>query len=310
MSSQPKVSVVMPAYNASLTIIASIECVLEQTYQNWELLIINDGSTDLTLTILGQFDDQRIRVFTQTNQGPSVARNIGLRQAKGEYIAFLDSDDLWVPTKLEKQISLFDGASNRLGLVYTKYRGFIEDPLRSFSMDVDASIGYKNPYDRLLIMCHIPLLSVMIRRSIIDDIGYFSEDICGTEDWDYWIRILKLYDFERLNEELALYRISPSSLSRNKERHAIEELKVLNRHLVNDSNTSVKVYHMARAFWYLKKIRHQLQSGRFKDVVISFQELIRLKPVYYVNYLFILYWSTSYIIQRIFFRLVRNLFIR
>ena len=307
MSSHPKISVIMPAYNASKTIISSIECVLAQTYQNWELLVINDGSTDHTLDVLSQFDDQRIKVFTQVNQGVAVARNTGLKQARGEYIAFLDSDDLWVPTKLGKQILVFAESSNLLGLVYTKHRGFTEDPSHSFSMDVDASIGYQNPYHRLLIMDYVPTLTVMIRASIITDIGYFSEDLSGTEDWDYWIRIAKSYSLERLNEELALYRISPNSLSRNKDRHAIEELKVLDRHLTEDSNTSPAVCHMARSFWYLKKIRHQLQSGRIKDVAISILKLVRLRPAFYINFLLLLIWATSYIYQRIIVSFVRNI---
>ena len=298
MSLIPKVSIIMPAYNASKTIMTSIECVLKQTFQNWELLVINDGSTDNTLVLLSNLVDQRISVFTQLNQGVAAARNTGLKRARGAYIAFLDADDLWDQSKLEKQLYIFEESTDKLGLIYTKHRGFTEDPLHSFSMDVDASIGYQNPYHRLLIMDYIPTLTVMIRASIINEIGYFNQDLRGTEDWDYWIRITKLYKIHQINEELALYRISANSLSRNKEKHAIEELKVLDKHLTLDLNIPLAVCHMARAFWNLKKIRNQLQSGSIKYAVSSILSLITLQPVFYKNFIFIIIWIGSYIYKR------------
>jgi glycosyltransferase involved in cell wall biosynthesis len=307
MNARPMVSIIMPAYNASKTITDSINCVLAQTYEHWELLIINDGSTDNTWKVLTQFDERRIKVFTQVNKGVAVARNTGLKHAQGEYIAFLDSDDLWLTTKLEKQILLFEGSSNRLGLIYTKYRSFYKDISRSFSMDIDAPIGYLNPYHRLLIMDYVPTLTVMIKASIVNDIGYFSEDLRGTEDWDYWIRIAKSYRIERLNEELAFYRISPNSLSRNKDKHSIEELKVLDRHLTGKLDIPPTVCHMAHTFWYFKKIRHQLASGHFKNVINSTLLLIQLRPIYLINFFLMIVWISCYIYQRVIVNLTRNI---
>lgn len=305
MSTSPQVSVIMPAFNAEKTISAAVESVFKQTFENWELLVINDGSTDSTLDIMSQFNDERIRLITQVNQGVAAARNTGLRQANGEYIAFLDSDDLWLPTKLEKQAALLKRSGIELGLVYTKHRGFIDDPTQSFSMDVDASIGYDNDYHRLLIMDYVPTLTVMIRASLISDIGYFREDLRGTEDWDYWIRIAKYYGLERVNEELALYRISPNSLSRNKDKHAIEELKVLDMHLSADSNIPRTVCHMARAYWCVKKIRHQLQWSASKNLLLSLNELTRLRPVYFRNYYWLFKWTIAYLYERHVVRLLK-----
>ena len=306
MSISQQVSVIMPAFNAEKTIGASVESVLGQTFENWELLVINDGSTDRTIDIMAQFNDKRIRLITQENQGVAAARNTGLRQASGEYVAFLDADDLWLPTKLEKQVALFNRSGIQLGLVYTKHRGFIENLAQSFSMDVDASIGYDNLYHRLLIMDYVPTLTVMIRASLIAEIGYFREDLRGTEDWDYWIRIAKYYALERVNEELALYRISPNSLSRNKDKHAIEELKVLDRHLSADSNIPWTVCHMARAYWCVKKIRHQLQWRETKNLLSNLNELIKLRPVCFRNYYWLFKWTIAYLYERHVVRLLKS----
>lgn len=298
MSARPKVSVIMPSFNAAQTICVAVESVLGQTFQNWELLVINDGSTDNTLDVMAQFNDRRISLITQVNQGVAAARNAGLKQASGEYIAFLDSDDLWLPAKLEKQVSLLAQSGDCLGLVYTKHRGFTEDPSRSFSMDVDASIGYDNDLHRLLIMDYVPTLTVMMRASLISEIGYFREDLRGTEDWDYWIRAVKFSGISRVNEELALYRISQNSLSRNKDRHSIEELKVLDQHLSAESNIPGEVCHMARAFWCVKKIRHQLHWVGAKNIFSSLKELIQIRPIYFRNYLLLIKWSLIFIFKR------------
>jgi len=298
MSDLPQVSVVMPAFNAAKTISIAIQSVLDQTITNWELLIINDGSTDNTLEVIAQFNDPRISTITQVNQGVAAARNTGLRQARGRYIAFLDSDDLWLPEKLQKQLSIFAKSTDKLGLVYTKHRGFVQDTKKSFSMDVDASIGYSNDYYRLLIIDYVPTLTVMIRASIVSEIGYFREDFRGTEDWDYWIRVSQVYNLARVDDELALYRIAPNSLSRNKDRHAIEELKVLDSHLACKSSIPTSVRHMARLFWQVKKIRHQLGDARVRLAFTSLRELIHLRPLYLINYLRLILWVASYFYQR------------
>lgn len=305
MSNFPRVSVVMPAYNSSKTIGIAIESLLGQTFINWELLIINDGSTDSTLDVIAKFNDIRIRVVTQNNQGVAEARNVGLRLSRGEYIAFLDSDDLWLPEKLQAQLSIFTKSSHKLGLVYTKHRGFLKSPENSFSMDVDASIGYENDYYRLLIMDYIPTLTVMIRASVVREIGYFRGDLQGTEDWDYWIRVSRVYNLLRIDRELALYRIQSNSLSRNKDRHAIEELKVLDAHLASEMSIPISVRHMARLFWQVKKIRHQLGGARFVDAIRSIHALMQIRPLLFKNYCLLFLWIFSYSYQR----RIANLFV-
>ncbi len=125
-SSIPLVSVIMPAYNAEKYISKSIQSVLEQTYQNWQLIIVNDGSKDDTSSIIKCFDDKRIRLIEQENSGVSKARNTGIEYSDGEYIAFLDSDDIWLDKKLEVQVNFM---LNNLNIVlsYMDYSSFVDD---------------------------------------------------------------------------------------------------------------------------------------------------------------------------------------
>ncbi|MCJ8280869.1 MAG: glycosyltransferase family 2 protein, partial [Rivularia sp. ALOHA_DT_140] len=114
----PKVSVIIPAYNAMGFLPETLESVLQQTFTDFEILIINDGSSDDIVEWASKISDSRVRLITQINQGVSAARNTGIRNSQGEYIAFLDADDLWEPTKLEKQVNCLK-ANPGVGLVYT-----------------------------------------------------------------------------------------------------------------------------------------------------------------------------------------------
>jgi glycosyltransferase involved in cell wall biosynthesis len=117
-SNMPKVSVVIPAYNAMTYLPETVESVLKQTFTNFEVLIINDGSSDHIMQWVTQISDSRVRLISQENQGLPGARNTGIAQAQGEYVAFLDADDWWEPTKLEKQVRCFEERPG-VGLVYT-----------------------------------------------------------------------------------------------------------------------------------------------------------------------------------------------
>jgi len=288
MNLPPRVSIIMPAFNAAETIAVSIESVLGQTFDNWELLVINDGSTDHTLDVIRQFDDDRIRVLSKKNEGVAAARNTGLRQANGEFVAFLDSDDLWLAPKLEKQIALFDRYGGELGLVYTKYRGFTADSVQSFSIDVDTSIGYDNDYHRLLIMDYVPTLTVMIRASLISDIGYFREDLRAAEDWDYWIRIAESFDLKRVNEVMALYRISPNSLSSNQEKQLSEEWKVISSHVIASTTLPQCVISMSVIFWRVKKIRYLVRVRAYMNAIREIGTVLQQIPSCFRNLFFII----------------------
>lgn len=206
------VSVIMPTYNAELYIEVSIKSVLEQTYSLWELYIIDDCSEDNTVNIVKKYmsQDQRIHLLKlKKNMGVAHARNEGIKSSRGKYIAFLDSDDIWLPQKLDKQICFMQ--DHQIGISFTQYRQFYTNQLSCGRLiDVDEWIDYENLLKGNTIGC----LTVMINREYIPDIKMPS---VRHEDYLTWLNILKSgVKAYGLKEDLARYRKSVNSLSGNK----------------------------------------------------------------------------------------------
>ena len=228
MENKPLVSIIMPAYNAEKTIVESIESILRQTYINWELIVVNDGSKDSTTAVFLAINDERLRLIEQENGGVANARNNGINNAKGEYIAFLDSDDLWVEAKLERQIGSLVGGKYKM--CFAKTWCFGENSNQISDCFVNAALDFEDK-DKILIYDFIPILTVLIAKDVLDEVGYFDETLRGVEDWDLWIRFLQKYEAIYLDEFLAKYRISSTGLSGNFEKHFIEEEKVWMKHI-------------------------------------------------------------------------------
>ena len=216
------VSIIMPAHNSNKTIIASIESVINQTYSNWELLIINDSSSDDTFEIVTHYakSDERIKILnTDKSLGkPFYPRNLGIGNAKGRYIAFLDSDDIWLPTKLEHQIPLFE--QEDVAIVFSYYQKFSEEQdiqkkkriIKSPDIVNFKTALYGNPIGNL---------------TGVYDIGkVFCEDI-GQEDYYLWLTILRQgYIAKNTNSLEAAYRISKTSFSYNKVNAAVRTWEI------------------------------------------------------------------------------------
>jgi glycosyltransferase involved in cell wall biosynthesis len=208
----PKVSVVIPAYNAMAYLPAAVESVLRQTLVDSEVLIIDDGSVDHIVEWVSGLTDRRIRLISQVNQGLSAARNTGIVNAQGDYIAFLDADDLWAPTKLAKQVHCLDNHPS-VGLVHTAMM-FI-DVQGTSTGRVMASDLAGDVWSRLVIRNAIACPSVMVRRECFDRVGLFDVNLHSIEDWDMWLRIAAEYPFAVIKEPLAYYRQVPNSMSKN-----------------------------------------------------------------------------------------------
>ena len=220
------ISVITPCYNAQIYIAQAIESVLSQTYPYWELLIVDDCSTDGSAEIILSYvkRDSRIKYFkTDYPSGsPALPRNIGIENAKGEYVAFLDSDDLWLPDKLGEQISFLE--RNRYDFVYSDYEKMSWDGVRSKRIIRASKIStYKNT----LRSCDIPCLTVLLRKDIIQNIRF--KDVCK-EDYLFWLEILKAgYMAYNTGIVHALYREANESRSGNKFRMAREQWRILRR---------------------------------------------------------------------------------
>lgn len=208
------VSVIMPAYNAEKTLAAAIHSVLKQTWTNWELIIINDCSTDKTVNIISRFEELDTRIHNITNKknfGVSKSRNIGVDHSRGEWIAFLDSDDWWAPEKLALQIEFAN--VNHAAFTYTGSTFIDEASHRlSYQLYVPEHITYHQLLKQNIISCS----SVVIRKTLM--IRFPMENIHMHEDFAVWLQILRNNRCEArgLNLPLLTYRISPSSKSGNK----------------------------------------------------------------------------------------------
>ena len=256
------VSIIMPAFNASKTIFDSINSVQSQTYQNWEMIIIDDGSTDNTKDIITPFlSDYRIKYLRQLNSGPSIARNNGINKAQGKYLAFLDSDDLWKPNKLDIQIKYLDNNPN-FGLIHTNYSTF-ENDIKNCKRFKQSSWFSKWPgYERLLIFDSIGTLTVLTETELIKSLGGFRKDLFGTEDWDLWIRVSKETKISKLNEDTAYYRINPDGLSQSFDKHLIELDKVYNQH-VFQSKIQNKIKYAANSVYSFRKAKNFFKKKNY-----------------------------------------------
>ncbi len=203
-----KVSVIILTYNRADRLTEAIESVLNQTFRELELIIVDNYSSDNTQSAVKAFHDERIRYFKNENRGfLGINRNFGIEKSKGEYIAFLDDDDLWLPEKLEKQVELMD-SNKELGLVYTDC--YIMDD--SGSLQEKSYFSYRGPVrgavlKGLLQENTIAILTAMVRKIALDKVGGFNTKYIIAQDYDLWLRIAQQYPIDFINEPLAKYRV-------------------------------------------------------------------------------------------------------
>lgn len=230
------ISVVIPVYNGESTITDTVQSVLRQTCLDFELIVINDGSSDSTLDILTEFQDPRLRIFSYTNAGLSASRNRGIDLACGEYVSFVDADDLWTPHKLEAQFHALQ--ENPEAAVAYSWTDFIDERgnLLGYGIHHTAN-GYVFP--NLLKFFFVGSGSnALIRKQVFDEVGQFDETLTSAEDLDMFLRIAARYQFSAVSEAQILYRITDNSMSRNVIRQERETLKVLDRAFAQEPGKS------------------------------------------------------------------------
>ena len=215
----PLVSVIIPAYNAENFLARTLESVLSQTYQNIEVLVIDDGSQDRTAEIVQSIaqKDSRVILLQQENSGVAAARNLGINNSIGEFIAPIDADDIWYPQNLEKQVQCLLQAEASVGLVYSWSVDINEKD--KLTGDFRASNIEGNVFSTLL--CHNFLgnaSSTLIRRSCVENIGGYNtqlkaQNAQGCEDWDFYLRIAEIYQFKVVPEFFIGYRKIANTMS-------------------------------------------------------------------------------------------------
>lgn len=225
----PKVSIIIPTYNRAHLIGRAIQSVLNQTYQDFELIIVDDGSRDDTEKFVKCLEDERIvYIRHEENKGPSAARNTGIKESKGEYIAFQDSDDEWFSEKLEKQIEVFHNSPPEVGVVYSGFFRIENDRKiyipRGFFILKEGKI-----HKELLKGNFIGTPAVLIKKQCFERRRYFDENLPAFEDWELWIEISKYYEFRYINEPLLYSYYTPSSVNINQN----NKFKALQMILIN-----------------------------------------------------------------------------
>jgi glycosyltransferase involved in cell wall biosynthesis len=271
MRSASLVSVIIPAYNAEAFIEQTLKSVLVQTYQNFEIIVADDGSHDRTAEIVRAIaqHDSRIYLVQQANGGIAAARNLAIHHARGMYIAPLDADDIWYPEKLEKQVQCMESAEPSVGLVYA-WSNYIDqagnvldqypvDRLGNPEGEVLAALIFANFLDNGS--------NPLIRRSCIDHVGSYNSQLTACEDWDFYLRIAEHYQFRVVPEYLIGYRQYLGSMATNSVRmekfYHLVMTEIQRRH----PEIPAPIYSWAKSSFYNYLLGKSYISGDYRSAL-------------------------------------------
>jgi glycosyltransferase involved in cell wall biosynthesis len=233
MSTSPVVSVIIPVRNGATMLAETLRSLQSQTYTDFEAIILDDGSTDDTAAVAAGFceADPRLRLVSRPHTGLSATRNAGLALARGEFIAFLDGDDIWLPEKLERQMELFR-TDPRTTFVYANH--YYWDGQRDLSVyyRADKPLPDGDAARRLVVANVYGMSTVIVRRAMLERTGGFDPGLACCEDWDMWLRLAERDFWARgIRDPLARYRRWPGSMSANKAKMIEHDLLVLKKNL-------------------------------------------------------------------------------
>jgi glycosyltransferase involved in cell wall biosynthesis len=223
----PLVSVVIPAYNAARTIEQTVQSALDQESVELEVIVVDDGSSDDTVTLVSAIPDERVHLVPQANGGAASARNTGIAHAKGDWVAFLDSDDLWVRHKLRAQLEALQGQPG--GFAAQSSAFMVDDDMRV--LHVRRCIQPENDLLTFLRFQNLPAAasSWIVRRDVLEQIGCFDPELVILEDWDLSLRLARHGPTLNMEEPLTLYRQHPGNRSLNLDIHVSPGFRVLGR---------------------------------------------------------------------------------
>src|SRR4030042_5859454 len=287
-TSMSTVSIVIPTLNRAHLVARAIKSVLKQTYQDFEIIGVDDGSIDETEKVIKRCGNKRIKYIKhQKTRGPSAARNTGIDASCGDYIAFLDSDDVWLPKKLEKQINLFKKNIVKTGLTYCgvelidqrsrnvkkkwspKYRGYVFEKNLSANFIVSGSS------------------TVIVQRKALEKAGKFDESLPSCEDWDLWIRIARHYEFDFAPEILVNCFSHSKRISSNFERVRLGLKLFSNKYKkeIDKQRNNVKAqhfFHLGNHFCYYGD-----ENLAMKYLMRAF-DIYPINPIYFFSLIFLL----------------------
>lgn len=276
----PIVSVVIPMYNVEQYIAKSVGAVLAQTFNHFELILVDDGCTDRTLEVVEQFQDSRIRVISQSNRGLSGARNTGIDVARGIYVALLDADDFWAKDKLLKHVRHLNNRAE-VGVSYCPSLFINEDNQLLGIGQFPKLVGITKQH----ILCRNPVgngSSAVIRRSLLDEVGYygaghdkyrkmyFDESLRQSEDIELWIRIAITthWIFEGIKQPLTFYRVNDSGLSANLDKQFSYWQQAIDVNKAQAPQLFKQYYQLAKAYQLRYLARRAVQNKHSAKAIL------------------------------------------
>ena len=278
MTDKPLVSVVIATYNMARFLPLALRSALGQSYENIEVLVIDDGSQDDTRAVMEPFrSDGRVRYVFQQNGGQASAKNHGIRQAQGEYVAFLDADDMWVPDKLERQMPLFL-RSPAVGIVYSRF-GYIDEAGRDLRIE-DYELFRGRVSGALLIRNFIGFGTSVVRKECFDRLGGFDESIGMGIDYDLWLRYSTQYEFDYVDRPLLRYREWPGQMSKNWRVRYLNGIAIMKNFLRNFPDAvDQRTVNEAWAYTYTG-FGYCVRASRRTEALGLYLRALRFKPSY------------------------------
>jgi glycosyltransferase involved in cell wall biosynthesis len=229
----PTVDVIIPAYNAARFLPQAIDSVVSQTFSDWRILLVDDGSTDKTAEVVAPYVTRlgpKLKYIRQANAGLPAARNAAIRNSSAELLALLDADDVWLPERLAESVKCFEGRPE-VGLAYgfnsrIDADGAVIDTFTKRPRHAEGKIA-RYIYMRVV---QLPCPTVTFSRKAVDEVGMFDETLRATEDRDLWVRIAMKYDVALVPKVIALYRISPNAMTTDPERMLAAQQQFIEKH--------------------------------------------------------------------------------
>ncbi len=286
MRIKPLVSIVIPTYNSGKYLVAALSSALEQTYDARDIIVVDDGSTDDTPEIMATYNNRYAMRYIRINRsGASHARNIGIREARGDYVAFLDADDMWFRDKLEKQLPLF--LNMNVGVVYSRATLINEEGHEMLSNHDVCKLYRGDVLNRILIGDFTPLSSLVLRRKCFDEVGLFDETLDRHEDYDLKVRMAARYDYDYVNAPLIKHRVHPDQRSKNTEAELNTVWGVLDKNL-NDNEIRKKLHwktpKLAKASIYRMYACSYFSEGyRLKSITCYIKSIMQF-PLFWLSW--------------------------
>ena len=304
----PQVSVILNCYNSEKYVSQAIESVLNQSYANWELICFDNNSNDNTVNLIKSYNNTRVFIYiNEVNENLSIARNKAISKANGDLIAFLDSDDIWLPQKLYEQVQIFKAKPN-LGLVYNDayyFRDEVEIHMQLYKYRKNY-VG--NCFDKLLVDYFLCISTCMVnKKSLISKQIEFDNILNVCEDLDYFLKISLFFEIGYVNQPLVKYRVHNNSMTYNQTKLFIIEREIIRNNLESDKFIVQSHKKSIEYFKYLNNIANFKYNWKIGNIKASREVLKKIKPIKFKS---IVYFFLSYIpfvaIEKLFIKIKPN----